>query len=73
LTVKMVLLITKERMVQSGIKVKNGGLSGLQVWRGLESCHLAVKLRHIVVPVDLIYCCPTRIDNAICFAGTLMK
>jgi hypothetical protein len=59
--------------MQSSVKIENSDLSGLQVWRGLESWRLVVRLRHIIVPVDLMYACPTSIDYAICFAGALTK
>jgi hypothetical protein len=63
----------KGAMMQSSVKIENSDSSGLQVWRGLAWCRLVVRLRHIIVPVDLMYGCPTSIDYAICFAGALMK
>jgi nucleotide-binding universal stress UspA family protein len=55
-------------MMQSSVEMESSDLSGLPVCRILESYRPAVKLRQIVVPVDLTHGCPASIDYAICFA-----
>jgi len=54
--------------MQSSVEMESSDLSGLPVCRLLESYRAAVKLRQIIVPVDLTHGCPASIDYAICFA-----
>ena len=54
--------------MQGSVEMESNGWSGSPACRILESGRPGVKLRQIIVPVDLTHGYSTSIDYAICFA-----